>query len=109
MKRRGTAGDRLADTIVDPLITDPVPARARGTARQATEAHDLPISDDLGGLIEPGQMIEASEDTGGGFEGDLRGLVRGLSVTANAKRASNGGVSLAVRQSLTIERPYQEA
>jgi len=115
VKRSGTAGDRLAETIVDPLITDPAPARARGiaalatTGRQATETHELPLSDDLGGLIEPGRMIEAGSDNGGGFQGDWRGLVRGLSVTANAKRASNGGVSLAVRQSLTIERHYQEA
>lgn len=113
--RTGTAGDRLAETIVDPLITDPIPARARGiaalaaTGRQATETHELPLSASLGGLILPGRLLAAGTATGASFAGDWRGLVRGVSVSASATRAANGGAALSVRQRLTIERHYEEA
>lgn len=115
VKRYGTAGDRRAETIVDPLITDPAPARARGiaalaaTGRQATETHELPLASDLGGLVTPGRMIEVGQEQGGSFQGQWRGLVRGLSLSANASRANNGGTQLTVRQRITVERHYEEA
>jgi len=110
--RQGTVGDTLATTIVDDLITDPAPARARGVAaisatmRQATESYELPLDQSLGGLIEVGSLIEAGHDSAG-FVADWRGMVRGATVTAGVSRASNGGPQLSVRQSLEIERHFE--
>lgn len=111
--RTGTTGNILAPTIVDPLITAPVAARWRGvaalaaTARQSREVHELPLSADLGGLIEPGALVLTTEV----FDGDnvplWRGMVRGVTVSAGARRGNNGGVVLSVRQQLDIERHFE--
>jgi hypothetical protein len=112
--RTGTAGDVLAPTIVDPLITDLTPARWRGVAaiaarrRQSTEIHELPLSASLGGLIEPGALIVSGKDVSGSFVDLWRGMVRGVTVTAGAARASNGGTSLRVRQRIEVERHFNE-
>jgi hypothetical protein len=111
--RGGTAGDELLPTIVDPLITDTLPARHRGiealaaTMRQSQEQHELPLSDALGGLILPGRFIEAGHGTGAGFTRDWIGLVNGVTVSAQAQRAGDRGVNLKVRQTLEIERHHE--
>jgi hypothetical protein len=113
--RTGSAGDKLAPTIVDSLITATEPARARGiaalaaTGRQARETYELPLSASLGGLLEPGAIVARGADPGTGFVEDWRGIVRGVTVDARASRASNGGGALQVRQSVEIERHYGEA
>lgn len=112
--RTGSAGDALATTIVDPLITDTTPARNRGIAalaasqRQALEVHELPLSADLGGLIEPGALIASGEDYEGDFQTFWRGIVRGVTVSAGATRGSNGGTTLKVRQQIQVERHFNE-
>jgi len=79
--RNGTAGDQLLPTVVDPLITDVLPARHRGiaalaaTMRQSTEQHEMPLSASLGGLILPGSLVGVGEEGGAGFEQDWIGLV----------------------------------
>lgn len=110
--RYGTAGENLARTIVDPLITNTDPARYRGleaiasSGRQTIETHELPLSASLGGLIEPGKLVAFGEDDGG-FVTYWRGIVRGVTVSARASRSGNGGSDLTVRQSVEIERHWE--
>lgn len=112
--RTGSAGDVLTTTVVDSLITATEPARARGiaaiarTSRQSMESHELPLSAAYGGLIETGSLVAIGSEVGGVFTGDWRGIVRGVSVRAAATRARNGGVALNVRQSIEIERHFEE-
>jgi hypothetical protein len=112
--RTGTAGNVLAQTIVDPLITDTIPARWRGiaaiaeTRRQAEEVYELPLSESLAGLIEPGALVATGDEYSGDFFIAWRGMVRGVSVSARATRANNGGVALSVRQQITIERHFED-
>lgn len=113
--RQGTAGDKLAPTIVDDLITDTQPARQRGIAaisasgRQSAESYALPLDPQLGGLIEVGAILAAGREVVNLFTEDFRGVVRSVNVTAAASRATNGGVSLNVRQNIEIERHFDEA
>ncbi|MGY3728005.1 MULTISPECIES: hypothetical protein [Cobetia] len=94
--RQGTAGDQLAPTVVDALITDQAPAQARGiaelaaTLRQSTESLQMPLAASLGGLLLPGMMIECD---------DWRGVSRGVSVSASLQ-----GRALSVRQSIELQR-----
>lgn len=96
--RRGTAGDELAPTVVDSLITEQAPAQSRGitelsaTLRQSTESIEMPLSASLGGLVLPGQLIECD---------GWRGMSRGVSV-----RASLQGRALSVRQSIEVQKCY---
>ena len=112
--RTGSAGDVLTTSVVDSLITATEPATARGitaiaeTGRQATETHELPLAEQYGGLIEPGALVAIGEEVEGEFQSQWRGLVRGVSVRAGATRSSNGGVALSVRQSIEIERHFEE-
>ena len=112
--RRQSNGLPLTDQIVNDLVTDPNPARALGTVamartgRQAVENYELPLSDPLGGLIPLGSLIEVGGEVGGFFLPDWRGLVRGVSVSAGARRARNGGVALGVRQDIEIVRHFDE-
>jgi len=112
--RTGSAGDVLTTTVVDSLITATEPARARGiaaiarTSRQSSESHELPLSEAYGGLIETGSLVAIGGEVDGEFSGDWRGIVRGVSVRAAATRARNGGVALSVRQSIEIERHFEE-
>ncbi|MDO6786041.1 hypothetical protein Q4589_00405 [Cobetia marina] len=96
--RQGTAGDQLAPTVVDALITDQAPAQSRGiaelaaTLRQSTESLQMPLAASLGGLLLPGMMIECD---------GWRGVSRGVSVSATLQ-----GRALSVRQSIELQRFY---
>lgn len=78
--REGTAGDYLAPTIVDPLITQAVAARQRGlavlsdTGRIATVGLRLPVLAETG-IIAPGSFISYID---GGIE--RIGLTRSVQV-----------------------------
>jgi hypothetical protein len=61
--RAGTAGDVLAQMVVDPLITEAAVARQRGIAVLADTGHQLEVSLRLPvlaetGIIEPGAFVE---------------------------------------------------
>lgn len=66
IRRTGTAADRYAQSIVDPLATDPVMTRQRGlavladTGRQAHISLRLPVLPETG-IIRPGQMVRYTE------------------------------------------------
>lgn len=78
--RTGTAGDYLAPTVVDPLITQAVAARQRGiavlsdTGRIATVGLRLPVLAETG-VIAPGSFVKYVD---GGIE--RIGLTRSVSV-----------------------------
>lgn len=80
IRRTGTAADRYAETIVDPLATDPIMTRQRGlavlgnTGKQAHISLRLPVLPETG-LIRPGKLIEYTE------QGNThRGISRALSI-----------------------------
>jgi hypothetical protein len=91
--RTGTAGDAVAPTVVDPLITSDVAGRQRGRAvlsdvgRQAPVSLRLPVLSETG-VIPPGSLVRYLSGTT-----TRLGLVRTTSVS--------GGVQL--RQTLGVE------
>ncbi len=98
--RAGTAGDLVAPTVVDGLITHADAARERGgviladVGRQARVTLELPMLNTLG-LLDPGLLLTVGE------RGDnWRGLVRATSVAAEWNE------SLTVRQAIEVERHY---
>jgi len=101
--RRG-AGDILAPTIVNRLVTDQTPAEKLGIAaiaasqRQSLETLELPISANWGGVLGLGKYLRV--DT------TWTGIIRAITVTAAASR-QRSGASLSVRQSVTVERHYE--
>ena len=66
IRRTGTAADRTAPTIVDPLATAPEMTRQRGlatlgdTGRQAHITLRLPVLEETG-IIQPGKLIRYTE------------------------------------------------
>lgn len=66
IRRAGTAADRNAQTIVDPLATDPAMTLQRGTAalgdtgRQAHITLRLPVLPETG-IIQPGKLVRYTE------------------------------------------------
>ncbi|MGA4009671.1 hypothetical protein ACI2VR_25460 [Ralstonia nicotianae] len=98
--RAGTAGDLVAPTVVDGLITHADAARERGRSiladvgRQAVVTLELPMLSSLG-LLDPGLLLAVGE---GGK--DWRGLVRATSVAAEWNE------SLTVRQTIEVQRHY---
>ena len=85
--RTGTAGDLLAQTVVDPLITHADAARQRGiavlsdTGRIATVGLSLPVLAETG-VIEPGKFVRYVDG------GTTRlGLVRSTSVSVGESAA----------------------
>lgn len=97
VKRTGTAGDAIAPTIVDALITHPDPARYRGMdvlaqgGSAARVSVSLPMLDGLG-LVLPGTLVSVT-----GAD-PFRAMSRGVRVSAEWKDA------LVVRQTLDLER-----
>jgi hypothetical protein len=101
IKRSGTAGELLAASVADPLISDAdaIAARARGvsilsaaSAGEQISAESLLYpsgSDQQPGLIRPGQLIDL---------GEQRGRVRGVRLHAQWSDA------LTVHQTITIEQ-----
>jgi hypothetical protein len=99
--RDGTAGDKLAPMIVDPLLTEIAANRARGIAvlSEAGPAQNVQLSLALYpeiGPIEPGTFVQA---------GAWIGLARGLEINI----AWNGAGGLEIRQSVEIERRFADA
>lgn len=100
VRRAGTAGDKAAETIIDPLIVSLPPAQERG--RQVLSASgnrlivqiELPLmpAADQPGLVEPGLIV--------GMPEGWHGLVTAISVEAGWQ--GEGGLS--IRQALTLER-----
>jgi hypothetical protein len=93
---KGSGGTMTAPMITDNLITYVNAGRERArnvlcnTGKQARVTLELPMNT-VTGLLEPGQLVEVSETI------PWRGLVTGVSVTAN-----HGTIS----QSVEIERHY---
>ncbi|SDO30076.1 hypothetical protein SAMN04487957_10599 [Halomonas shengliensis] len=108
VKRAGTAGDRLGEMIVDPLITRQAPARGRGIAvlsasgEQTRETLALPVASDLAGLLATGQLLRVDPDGD-----DWRGLVRAVSVAARLEGSGNRA-ALVVEQTAELERHLEE-
>ncbi|TYZ40155.1 hypothetical protein C2U34_24340 [Ralstonia solanacearum] len=98
--RAGSAGDLVAPTMVDALITHADAARERGRSiladvgRQARVTLELPMLNTLG-LLDPGLMLAVGE---GGST--WHGLVRATSIGAEWTE------SLSVRQTIEVERHY---
>ena len=98
--RTGTAGDDIATTVVDGLITHADAARERGRSiladvgRQAVVTLELPMLETLG-LLDPGLLIAIGEGAS-----NWRGLVRGTRIAAEWNE------SLTVRQTIEVERHY---
>ncbi|ARU21606.1 ribosome hibernation promoting factor [Ralstonia solanacearum] len=98
--RAGTAGDVLAATVVEGLITHADAARERGrviladVGRQAMVTLELPMLEALG-LLDPGLLIAVGEG-----DSNWRGLVRGTRIAAEWNE------SLTVRQTIEVERHY---
>lgn len=98
--RSGTAGDAMAPSVVDALLTHADACRERGrsiladTGRQATVTLELPMLDALG-LIDPGQLVAVGDGAAG-----WRGLVRSTHIAAEWSQ------SLTVRQTIELERHY---
>ncbi|WP_275760262.1 hypothetical protein [Ralstonia pseudosolanacearum] len=98
--RAGTAGDLLAPTVVDGLITHADAARERGRAiladvgRQAVVTLELPMLSSIG-LLDPGLLLAVGE---GGST--WRSLVRATSI------AAEWNASLTVRQTIEVVRHY---
>lgn len=94
--RTGTAGDVVAQTVLDDLITDAIAARQRGLAvlasggRTATATLRMPLLDGMG-FIQPGKLVEYQD---GGRS--MRGYVRSSSIDAGFPD---------VWQTLTVELP----
>lgn len=103
LTRDGTAGDQVAPTIVDRLLTDVQANRERGrvelskSGRRSIESINLPLATPPAepALITPGTIIEVTSD---GIS--WRGLV--LSTAIDAVRES----AVVTNQSITVERFY---
>lgn len=97
VKRTGTAGDKLAAMVADPLITHADAARQRGLSVLGAAGNkyhvrlELPVLTGLGqpGVLDVGQLVQVNAAQ------PWRGRVRAVSV--NAKRPS-------LRQTITLER-----
>ena len=97
VKRTGSAGDKLAQMITDPLITHADAARQRGLSVLGAAGHkyainlDLPVLTGLGqpGVLDVGQLVQINAAV------PWRARVRG--VTVNAKQPT-------LRQTVTLER-----
>lgn len=102
VKRQGTAGDVLAQTITHPLLTAAEATRQRGlavlgdTGAQERISMSLPLSDDTG-LIRINMLADVPDP-----DDAWRGLVR--SVALSARWEDSAG--LVVWQNIGLERHY---
>jgi len=102
VKRAGSAADKLAAMVSDPLITEAVAARQRGLAILGAAGHkhsvrlDLPVLTGQGqpGILDVGQLVQVNTAT------PWRGRVRAVNVASNWP---------SLRQSVTIERHLEVA
>lgn len=102
VKRQGTAGDVLAQTITHPLLTAAEATRQRGlavlgdTGAQERISMSLPLSDDTG-LIRIGMLADVPDP-----DDAWRGLVRSVSLSARWEDSAG----LVVWQNVGLERHY---
>lgn len=97
VKRTGSAGDKLAALVTDPLLTHTDAARQRGLAilgaagQQYNVRVDLPVLTGANqpGILSVGQLVQVNANT------PWRGRVRAISVNAQLPT---------IRQSVTLER-----
>ena len=97
IKRSGTAADKLAAMVTDPLITHADAARQRGLSILGVAGHkyavrlDLPVLTGAGqpGVLDVGQLVQVNATV------PWRARVRGVSVSAKQPT---------LRQSITLER-----
>lgn len=103
IRRTGTAGDKVAADVVDPLMVDNQALRQRGTAELANSGRKdslqltLPVMDLLPPLV-PGQILGVTWQTE-----TYKTLVDSISITA--QRSQNG--QLTVRQNVGAIRSYE--
>lgn len=99
--RSGTAGDQLAPTVVDELITHVDAARSRGkailgnTGKHSRITLEMPMVADVG-LLPPGAVVQLRDTS------YWRGIVRATDVSARWGRDN----ALTVAQTVEIERRY---
>ncbi len=102
VKRTGTAADKLATMVTDPLITHADAARQRGLAILGAAGHkynislELPVLTGSGqpGVLDVGQLVQVNASV------PWRGRVRSVSVSARRP---------ILRQSITLERHLDTA
>lgn len=102
--RDGTGGSPYAELVVDPLITDTVPAVARGksviaagtTREEITLLLPMIQSPAAPGLLTPGKLIEVEDTTWGTY--------RALVMSCNIDAEVNGDGAVIARQNVSIER-----
>jgi hypothetical protein len=103
-KRAGTAADKLASPVTDPLLTDDQAHRQRGRSivgqaglkqRLTYELPVIPSGVSAPGVLDVGQLIQINEAQ------PWRGMVRSVSVSAP--------IMGEVRQTVEIERHLQSA
>jgi hypothetical protein len=93
VKRAGSAADKVAPMVTDPLMTDAIAARLRGTrvlsdtGAIAEYSLSLPVLPETG-IIEPGTMIRYVDGN------PVTGVVKGVSVQSNFP---------SVRQTIEVE------
>lgn len=103
VKRTGTAGDKVAPDVVEPLMVDSQALRQRGTAELANSGRKdsaqltMPIMDLLPPLI-PGQVLGITWQTD-----TYKALVDSIQITA--QRSQDG--KLTVRQNAGVLRSYE--
>lgn len=104
VRRAGSSGDRLAQMIVDPLITTPEAGKERGrqalcaAGNKAKISVNLPLTahGSLPGLVQPGAVVEVMESPG------WKGIVTAVGITADMQSDA-----LVLKQSIEIERHYE--
>lgn len=97
--REGTGGDKPAETIIDPLITDALAGQERGRQVLSQSGNRLIVSMEMAltpanqnpGLLEPGAIVWMSAD-------GWKGHVTATSISADWKDG------LTIRQAVTVER-----
>jgi hypothetical protein len=100
--RQGSAGSPYAQMIVDPLITDQVPAIGRGIRVIADAENQRPtdvllplLAGNQPGIIRPGELVEVTDPVHGLYR------ARAESVSLNASAA---GDALTIRQGVRLAR-----
>jgi hypothetical protein len=103
-RRAGSAGERLAQMVVDALITTPAAGNERGrqilsaSGNKAKITVTLPLTAHgaLPGLVQPGAVIEVPESP------SWKGIATAVGITAEMQNDA-----LVLKQHVEIERHYE--
>lgn len=100
--RQGSAGSPYAQMIVDPLITDQIPAIGRGIKVIADAENQRPtdvllplMAGNQPGIIRPGELVEVTDPVHGLY----RARAESVSLSASA-----AGAALTIRQGVRLAR-----